>query len=97
MSMGVILDEFCFVVTITACHGGAFVAGEAIRFGSLQSAVDECDMLQADFDADAEPRRAYVLDAGKMPVWAGRARGRPPMSQGSESRRGRLLFSNSIA
>jgi hypothetical protein len=60
-------DDLCHVQIVTACHGGAFVAGEAIRFGSLQSAVDECESLQSNFDADCEPRRAYVLDAGTSP------------------------------
>jgi hypothetical protein len=97
--MSVIFDDLCYVVTITACHGGAFVAGEAIRFGSLQSAVDECESLQSNFDADCEPRRAYVVGADEVPVWAGRARGKPPLCERAErnASRGRLLFSNSIA
>jgi len=90
-------DDLCHVQIVTACRGGAFVAGDPMRFGSLQSAVAEAESLQRDFDIDAEPRRVYVLDGAGVAVWAGGARGRPPMSQGSESRRGKLLFSNSIA
>jgi hypothetical protein len=73
-----IFDELCYIQIVTAHRGGAFSAGQAMRFGSLRSAVDECETLQADFDADAEPRRVYVLDAGKIPIWAGGARGVAP-------------------
>jgi hypothetical protein len=60
----VILDV-CYDQIVTARRGGAFAAGGAMRFGSLQTAVAECESLQRDFDADAEPRRVYVLDAGR--------------------------------
>jgi hypothetical protein len=75
----VIFDDLCYVQIVTAHRGVAFTEGERMRFGLLQSAVDECERLQGDFDADAEPRRVYVLDAGRVPIWAGGARGRPPV------------------
>jgi hypothetical protein len=84
--LGVIFDDLCYVQIVTAHRGGTFTAGEAMRFGSLQSAVEECETLQADFDCDAEPRRVYVLDAGRAPVWAGGARGKPPGALRHQSR-----------
>jgi len=80
----VLLEDLFYVQIISALRASAFSAGEALRFGSLQSALDECERLQADFDCDCEPRRVYVLDAGKIPVWAAGARGKPPNSQRSE-------------
>jgi hypothetical protein len=75
----VILDDLCYVQICTAHRGGAFTPGETMRFGSLRSAVAECETLQDDFDVDCEPRRAYVLDAARVPIWAGGARrGKPP-------------------
>jgi hypothetical protein len=74
----VIPDEICYVQIVTAHRGGIFTAGQTMRFGSYRSAVEECESLQRDFDTDAEPRRVYVLDAGKIPIWAGAARGIAP-------------------
>ena len=93
-----IFDDLCYVQIVTAYRGGVFTARDAMRFGSLQSAIEECERLQGDFDCDAEPKRAFALDAGRVPIWAGGARGRPPSSERPERNpsRGRLLFSNSV-
>ena len=80
-----IFDDLCYVQIVTAHRGGAFTEGERMRFGSLQSAVAECETLQADFDIDCEPRRCYVLDATRTAIWAGGARGRPPVAARDES------------
>jgi hypothetical protein len=79
-----LFDDLVFVVIVTAHRGGGFSEGERMRFGSLQSAVDESESLQTDFDTDAEPRRVYVLDASRVPIWAGGARGRPPAASRPE-------------
>jgi hypothetical protein len=45
----------------------------------LPAAVEECDRLQAEFDADCDPRRVYVLDSEKSPTKAGGVRGGRPI------------------
>jgi hypothetical protein len=62
---------FHYVRVVTAHRGGSFTHGEDLRFSARASAVEECDRLQAEFDADCEPRRVYVLDCEKDPTQAG--------------------------
>jgi hypothetical protein len=72
--------DLCFVRIVTARPGGTFTYAEDMRFGSLRSAVETCDRLQKEIDADAEPRRAYVLGPDRIPIWAGGARGSSPVA-----------------
>jgi hypothetical protein len=62
--------EIYFVRIVTTHRGGA-TSDTEIRFSSSESAITECDRLQAEFDADAEPKRAYVLDWHRIPIAAG--------------------------
>jgi hypothetical protein len=71
------MSPMFYVVIQTAAPGGNFTVEREIRFDSEHAAIDACERMQADFDADAEPCRVMVLDAARVPIWAGGARGRP--------------------
>ncbi len=58
-------------VRIVTTHKGGATTEDDIRFASRQSAIEACERLQAEFDADCDPKRAYVLDAHKVPIAAG--------------------------
>jgi hypothetical protein len=62
--------DICFLRIVTAHRGGATTETE-VRFSSSEVAIAEADRLQAEFDADAEPKRAYVLDWHRIPIAAG--------------------------
>jgi hypothetical protein len=60
-----------YVRVVTARKGGEFYASQDIPvISGLRTAVETAEMLQADFDADCEPSRAYVLDAGRIAIVA---------------------------
>lgn len=62
--------ETYYVQIVTSFPGGEETA-ETIRFNSKAGAIAECERLQFEFDSDAEPRRAYVLDSGLVRIHAG--------------------------
>lgn len=75
-------DAGVFYVRIVTARGrGVFEWRESadIRFTSRSSASDECDRLQAEFDKDGDPKRAYVLDQTRVPIRAGLERRVAPM------------------
>ena len=65
------LELEIFFVRIVTTHKGGAMSETEVRFSSRESAITECDRLQAEFDADAEPKRAYVLDWRRVPIAAG--------------------------
>lgn len=67
-----------YVVTVTAYPGGGYSRSEPIKFASKQSATQACEQFQADFDADCDPCRAYVLDHDLVPIRAGGERRTSP-------------------
>lgn len=88
------LNEGYQVVVVTAHPGGTFTRERSTAYACLDAAIRHCESLQADFDDESLPRRAYVIGAADVPVWAGRAQGEWPVDR--QSRRRRLLYSNSI-
>ena len=65
------LELATFYVRIVTTHKGGATSQTEMRFTSMESAIETVDRLQADFDADAEPKRAYVLDRDWVPIAAG--------------------------
>jgi hypothetical protein len=64
-------NNFYFVEIITTARGGKTSSVEVGRFGSYRGALETADRLQAQFDADAEPKRTYILDSTRVPIAAG--------------------------
>lgn len=69
--------EVFYVVIVTTHKGGDTTCSDRQAFGSFRTAAEECNWLQADFDADCEPKRAYVLDTTGVPIAAGGCPRRP--------------------
>jgi hypothetical protein len=63
--------EIFFVRIVTTHKGGATSDSEDIRFATRESAIATADKLQAEFDEDCEPRRAYVFDWHRIAIAAG--------------------------
>lgn len=68
--------EKVYLRIVTAKRGGTFVASEDVPLNSKKLAMDEADRLQIEFDKDSEPKRVYVLDEARVPVYAGGQLGR---------------------
>jgi len=79
-------ERFLLVVEATS-RGGAVTVVQELSFTTQGAAVAMAEQLQQDFDADAEPKRAYVLDQQGIRIWAGGARGRPPEPTPTPTRR----------
>lgn len=59
-----------YVRVVTAKKGGEFTASQDIPvISGLSTAKETADSLQADFDADCDPSRAYVLDEARVPIY----------------------------
>jgi hypothetical protein len=52
-----------YIRVVTAHRGGTFTYGGEMRFATLESAMATARRLQAEFDADCEPRRVYLVDS----------------------------------
>jgi hypothetical protein len=63
-----------YVRVVTAHRGGEFTYGGEMRFASLESAMATARRLQAEFDADGEPRRVYLVDSAGVAFAAAEAR-----------------------
>jgi hypothetical protein len=66
------LDAF-YLVIVTAKPRGEFTRSGEMRFASLESALTMARRLQAEFDEDCEPKRAYVMDSRGIAHYAGGA------------------------
>lgn len=63
------LNKF-YVRVVTTHKGGAYSNSLDLPFDTKNGAKAAAEKLQEEFDADAEPRRVYVLDDFMVPVEA---------------------------
>ncbi len=61
------------VITVRALGRGRFETVGRIRFNDKLGAVRTANQLQASFDEDCEPCRAYVVNKDGLPIIAGGA------------------------